>query len=392
MSPNNASESVTTRRAYLTAVAGLGASGLAGCTGGVSDITGEQDSSYTIGFEPMGIEGDPWMGAFTNATEWYAEDIGVDLTVSNGQFDSQKQIQDVRQMLREGVDGIIISPFEPNALAGVVEEAADQGVPVFTANSTASTDAVSMFTAFGNENAAASAAEVMISRLEERYGEARGQILELIAPQRNPTFVARHEGFVSRIEEEDNIEIVDQIQVEESDQASITNRLSTRLQQGTDFDGIYCPDLNSELGAIAALDNADLLVEQGNDDHIIMAGIDAGPNVLSAIEDGHMDGSIDQPNLFYGPISLKYMIDYLDADQDASVLPEDGTQVTADDLNIEGNEHQGVTVWGEPIWAPAEVTTFESGDASQKFFKTQGVTVTQENVDAPYIWGNIMNE
>lgn len=386
-------KSKSTRRAYLKGITTLGLGSMAGYVG-QSDLgkASTNQDSYTIGFEPMGIEGDPWMGAFTNAVEWYAEDIGVNVDVSNGQFDSQKQIRDVRQMLREGVDGIIISPFEPDALAGVVEEAVEQGVPVFTANSTASTDAVSMFTAFGNENAAASAAELMIEQLEERYGEPQGQVVELVAPQRNPTFVARHEGFANRMQEEDGIEIVDQIMVEESDQASITNRMGTRLQQGTDFDAIYCPDLNSELGTLAALDNADALVERGNDEHIIMTGIDAGPNVLDAIENGFMDGSVDQPNLFYGPISLEYLIDYLDADMDPSVLPEEGAEVTADDLEIQGGEHQGVNPWEEPIWAPSTVTTIESGGASHKFFRTQGVTVTEENVGVPYIWGNIMDQ
>lgn len=393
MGDSNKGASKGTRRAYLKGIATLSTGSLAGYVGRSSARRSSSgQDSYTIGFEPMGIEGDPWMGAFTNAAEWYAEDIGVDLNVANGQFDSQKQIRDVRQMLREGVDGIVISPFEPDALAGVVEEAVDQGVPVFTANSTASTDAVSMFTAFGNENAAASAAELMIEQLEARYGEPRGQVVELVAPQRNPTFVARHEGFENRIEEEDDVEIVDQIQVEESDQASITNRMGTRLQQGTDFDGIYCPDLNSELGTLAALDNADALVERGNDDHIIMTGIDAGPNVLDAIKSGYMDGSVDQPNLFYAPISLEYLIDYLDADMDPSVLPEEGAEVTVDDLEIQGSEHQGVNPWQEPIWEPAAVTTIESGDASHKFFRTQGVTVTEENADVPYIWGNIMGE
>lgn len=402
MTHENSNRSRKTRRSYLKIATSISVVGLAGCLGGDGGGNGGDsgsndgdgggdDGSYTIGFETMGLGGDPWMGAFTNAAEWYAEDNGINLEVSNGQFDSAKQIEDLRQMIRQDVDGIVISPFEPGALASVVEDAVDDGIPVFTANSTASTDAVSMFTAFGNANAAGSAAELMISRLEDRYGEARGEVVEIVAPQRNPTFVDRHEGFVNRIEEEDNIDIVDQIQVEESNQASITSKLSTRLQQNTDFDGLYCPDLNSELGTLAAMENTDTKVARGEDGHIIMTGIDAGPNVISAIENGYMDGSVDQPNLFYGPISIKYLIDYLEADDGESALPEMGTEVTADDLDIQGERHQGVNPFQEPIWAPATVTEYEAGDATQQYFRTQGVTVTEENADVAYIWGNIMD-
>jgi ribose transport system substrate-binding protein len=353
--------------------------------------TAAADEPVTIGYETMGLGGDPWMGAFTNAAKWYGSDKdGIEVTVSNGQFDAQKQIQDVRQMLREDVDGIVISPFRASALAGVVEEAANQDVPVFTANTTASTDAVTMFTAFGNANAAGSAASLMVDRLTERYGDPQGEVIELLMPQENPTFVDRHEGFANRMDQEDGIEVIEQITINEANQSSITTKMSTRLQQGTDFDGIYCPDLNSELGTLAAMENTGTKAPRGEDGHLIMTGIDAGPNILSAIRDGFMDGSVDQPNMFYGPISIKYLVDYLEAGRDESALPETGTEVTSDDLNIQGSEHKGVAVWSEPLWAPAEVTTVESGDASHRYFKTKGVTVTQDNADIPYIWGNVM--
>jgi ribose transport system substrate-binding protein len=421
MTANDTPQPRGSRRGYLATVATLATGALAGCsgTGGGGETTDDTatatptetamddtatdtptgttegdaggDGGYTIGYETMGLGGDPWMGAFTNAAEWYGNDKeGFEVTVSNGQFDAQKQIEDIRQMLREDVDGIVVSPFRASALAGVVEEAVDEGVPVFTANTTAATDAVTMFTAFGNANAASTSAELMLDRLTERYGEARGEVVELLMPQENPTFVDRHEGFITRMDEEDGVEVIEQITINEASQASITTRLSTRLQQGTDFDAIYCPDLTSELGTLAALENTGNRVPRGEDGHLIMTGIDAGPNILSAIRDGVMDGSVDQPNMFYGPISIKYLVDYLDAGQDPSVLPSRGTEVTSDDLNIQGSEHRGVAVWSEPLWAPATVTTVSAGDSSHRYFKTSGVTVTGDNADSPYIWGNVM--
>lgn len=73
-------------------------------------------------------------------------------------------------------------------------------------------------------------------------------------------------------------------------------------------------------------------------------------------------------------------------------LPEIDSEVTTDDVTIEGSEHQGVDPWQEQHWAPAEVRefiTFDREPLDSPFVTTQAPVITEENADAPYLWGNI---
>lgn len=354
-----------------------------------TQTTSGGDGSYHIGFAIMGLGGDPWMGAFRKGAEWYAEDQGLELTVTDGEFDSAKQINDAKRLVRQDVDAILTSPVQSDAAVTMVEEANAENIPVFTANSTAATSGVPMFTAFGNQDAANSAAGVMANKLEERYGSPEGRVVEVLLPQDTETFVQRHEGFVSGMEEYDDIEIIAQLEYDQT-QEDAANKIATQLQRDDDFDALYCPDLLSGLASMSAFENEGVKEPIGNEGHITTVGLDAGPNTLNSIRNDYFDAAIDQPNLFYAPITMKYMVDYLDAGQDSGVIPEVGQEITADDQTFAtGNQHDGLDPWAEPLWAPAQMEELEFDDGMQTYFKTSGVTVTKENADAPYLWGNL---
>ena len=347
-----------------------------------------QDNSYHIGFAIMGLGGDPWMGAFLKGAKWYAQDMGLKLTVTDGQFDVTKQINDMKRLIRQDVDAILTSPVQSDASVKVVEQANQQNIPVFTANSTASTSAVPMFTAFGNADAAATAADVMANRLKQRFGSAKGSVAEVMLPQKSETFVARHKGFVNGLNKYDNINIDSQFEYDQTQQDA-TNKISTQLQRG-DFDALYCPDLLSGLAAMSAFENEGVKKPIGNKSHITTIGLDAGPTTLDAIRNGYFDAAVDQPNLFYAPISMKYMVDYLDAGQKSTAIPDPGKKFTKGDLTIStGNKHDSIDPWAKPLWAPAQVEKMKFDDGSQTFFKTSGVVVDKDNADAPYLWGNL---
>jgi len=70
---------------------------------------------------------------WTNATEgiesWVSENSpGVSVEVTDAGGSSSKQIADIRQMINDGCETIIIAPIDASALANVVQEARSQGV------------------------------------------------------------------------------------------------------------------------------------------------------------------------------------------------------------------------------------------------------------------------
>lgn len=402
------------RRQYLKGIGVVGSVALAGCSGGGDGAGGDgsgggdsgdgsdqntQAGTPTssgpsavedphIGFVNMGFGGS-WLRTFELAFQWWCEDNGYEYSITRGQqAQVASQVNRALDLIRGPADGLIISPVDSKALVEVVKEGQSQNVPVFTANSTAATGDVGMFTAFGNGQAAAKAGRELASLLRDSKGG--GQVAELVLPQRSQTFQQRHRGFADQIANEDSVEITNQLRISNKT-ADVVQKLTPVLQRNEDIDAIYAPDNDTGLGAVEALRNADMLAPAGEDGHKMIAAIDASHAALENIQNGIMDLAIDQPNIYYGPITAKYLTDYLESGYDDSVLPEPGSEVTADDLGISGSEHLGVDVWQEPIWAPADVTTNEYSDGEQLYFRTNALTITQDSdvVDAPWIWGNL---
>ena len=62
-----------------------------------------------------------------------AEKLGnIEVIESDGQRSSPKQTADVEAAITRGVDGIVISPNEVDAMAPALQEAVDAGIPVVT--------------------------------------------------------------------------------------------------------------------------------------------------------------------------------------------------------------------------------------------------------------------
>jgi ribose transport system substrate-binding protein len=396
------------RRRVLELTGATGVTGLAGCSGdGGSSDGGDggsdggdgtdggsdggdtsTDGSTTPSPVEMGFStyfrGGAWITAFLEATEFYAQDQNFDYNEFGNQESAQQQVSDIRQMANQGYDGILVNTWDSEAVNPAIEDAVDQDVPVFTANVDATTDAVTMYVAFSNEAAAETAADQTLTELEEEKPDQDSyEILEVFGAPAQQIAQQRSQGFVETIESTDGATIVDTVQgdfTREGAQSAVSEWVNAN---GTP-DAIYSSNLSMGLGVVTALDNQDALTQRGEDDHVVLVQLDAGPEVISNIDDGYVDAAIDQPNYFYGPIALEYMQRYVNGDGEDEI-PEVGTTVTEDDLTIEPGQHKDVELWSEPIWAPAEIVE-KDGHVQ---FQTSSAVVTEENADAPYLWGNI---
>ena len=408
------------RRRYIKTVAGAaGLAGLAGCTndGGNADPTdtsgsdgngdggssgggtttgssgSESSDGYTFGYSPLYMA-DDWFTTWTKAGQWYAEDNGIDLITSNPSADPAKQASQVKSMLNEGIDGLIISPVDSEASASIVDEAVANDVPVICSNSMSVNPKTKLFVAFDNYSAAEVCADLALQHLEDKYGEPRGQVLDVMGPQRMQTLVQRREGFEKPLDEYDGIEVhsIETDLSREDAQTKVTNFLRTEGE----LDVVYAANPNAMLGAQSALERFDMRKPRGEEGHVYSTLFAANPPVVEAINNGYIDSALNQTPMFYGPISIKYMKMYLDADRDDSVFPEIGSEVTSDGLEISGNEHLGVNPWENPLWAPAQVKditeSFPSANGSYPYFQTNHLVVDESNVNEPYLWGNLATQ
>jgi ABC-type sugar transport system substrate-binding protein len=89
-----------------------------------------QDRLVVLGSVPS--LGFPFFVHMLNQIKAEAEAQGVDLIESDGQNSAPKQTADIEAAVVQGVNAIVISPLDVNALAPAVEAAIQAGVPVVT--------------------------------------------------------------------------------------------------------------------------------------------------------------------------------------------------------------------------------------------------------------------
>jgi len=364
-----------------TTGAAIATTSLAGCGG----LGGGGDNSLDkIGMSAY-VRGGSWITAYIEAAEFYAEQLGVEIEVRPNQQSAQKQVEDIRDFTNGNADAILAGVWSTGAAEGAVNQAIDQGTPVFATNADTSSEEIPLYVGFSNYDGGASSGEEMVSALDEQYPDVDTyQVLNVRGPQGNQSANQRSQGFVDVIDEQDNIEILETINGEFArDQAQ--QNVQEYINANGEPHGIYSANLSMGLGVVQALDNLNLLVPRGEDDHVVLTQMDGSPEVNPLVGEGMIDAAVDQPNYFYNPVAMQYIQEYVEAGNDQSVIPDVGDEVTSDDLTIESGEYKGVEMWSEPIWEPGEMRE-QNG---HPWFRTNSIVITEENFDQPFLWGNV---
>lgn len=376
-------------------LSGMAIAGLAGCAGSESENpntqpgttqgtsttqTGEQQ--YDIGFLSASQK-DAWFRCEALAGKWYANSRdSISLQVTDAQYSATDQITQARNLIQQGIDALVIEALDPEALGSVVSDALDQGIPSFSVNSAVSSGETKMHTAFGNYQAGARAAENAIKRIQDKKGEASGQIVECTQSLNSTLSVNRHEGYQDTLSEYDDIDTVTSIETDNTAEDTLT-QVNNYLLQNPDIDAIVAHSVGIGNGVIGALKQQDMYYKRGEEGHIILSQIDGGPQANVRVSDGYIDYITDQPVQYYLPLTLFYAERVLQSGDEA--IPDAGASV--DDIDISGETPIEANIWAEDIWSPADIQQYQDINGL-KWFRTDSVTINEENADAPYLWGN----
>lgn len=402
--------SKTSRRKYVAAIGATISAGLAGCSsGGSGESTTESDdgggeqtteqemttagSTTTSGSEQLtfGLALNDNSGIFKRVmgatTEIYANEAhDIDVITTGAGFDSAQQIDQVRNMLNQGIDGLLLNPASSDALVGVAEEAADQGVPVYTIDVTSPTDAVNMFVGFGSVRGGRRSGERLISAMQERGAT---KIYEIMGDPAVETISLRSEGFRQAVDEADGIEVVGSGPGGFSREETVT-ALNSFIQT-EEIHGIFSTWGGGGLAAVTALEQNDMLNTRDEDGHVPIVPIDGFPDVLQNIRDGFITSALQQPMPYYGPIAIEYLLQHLE--EGGYQGPSPGDTVESGDLDIQNVESGGATPFAEDYWAPAEVESWESeGTEYFPWMTPRSPMITPDIADAGYLWGNYADD
>ena len=138
-------------------------------------------------------------------TATYMED-GVTMRFTSADDNDKRQIQQIEQFIKDGVDLLIISPNQAHAITPVVDKAVEKGIPVILFDR--KTDG--KYTAFiGADNVEVGR---QMGDYVARQLDYHGRVIELMGLKGSSPAIERHRGFIERISRYPGIKLVESLQ------------------------------------------------------------------------------------------------------------------------------------------------------------------------------------
>lgn len=169
--------------------------------------TSEQKQRYyIIGFSQC-VESDDWRKTMLqemNRELAFYPNIHFIYRQADG--NSQKQVAQAKELLKENIDLFIISPNEGEPLTPVVEQAFLKGIPVIVVDRKVATPHYSAYIGSSNFEIGKMAGQYAVHLLN-----GKGKIIEITGLPKSSPAIERHNGFIEAIKNYPSLQVVQQI-------------------------------------------------------------------------------------------------------------------------------------------------------------------------------------
>ncbi|MEO3405589.1 substrate-binding domain-containing protein [Mucilaginibacter sp. CAU 1740] len=163
-------------------------------------------STYTIGFSQC-VGSDLWRRTMLEEMKTELSlHPGATFIYTDAQNSSAKQIAQVRNMLRQGIDLLVISPNEAQPLTPVVEEAYNKGIPVIIIDRKTSSPLYTAYVGADNYELGKMAGEYIGSTIKGPVS-----ILEVMGLPGSSPAIERDRGFNDGIRKFSNIHVISKV-------------------------------------------------------------------------------------------------------------------------------------------------------------------------------------
>ncbi len=217
-----------------------------------------------------------WMGAITKAAVAQAEQYDdVELKVAEGTNDVNLQISQVETFINDGVDAIVLLPFDGAAMTQVARKAMDAGITVVNVDREFDSPFAARTTVLGDNYGMGVSAGTFVC--EDAKGSKDKVVAEIAGIDSLPLTQERSQGFEDALKacglDVDN-RVAAEFTVESGEKVA-----SNLLQAAPKIDYLWNHDDDQGVGVLAAINNA-------NRDEFTMIGGAGSADVMEAIKAG----------------------------------------------------------------------------------------------------------
>jgi ribose transport system substrate-binding protein len=277
---------------------------LAGCT----SKQATEGKSFTIAVIPQGSTHEYWKsihaGAVKAAQDLQQQGVNVHLIWKGPmrEDDREQQVQVVEGFLAQGIQGIVLAPFDKDALVRPVEEAARAGIPTVVIDSPLDSQVPISLVASNNYHGGELAADEM-----GRLLGGKGRVMLLRYQEGVSSTEAREKGFLERLQKQfPQVEVVSSNQYAGATRDTAKRAAENLLERfGSQLQGIFTPNESSTAGTLLALEDS------GRAGKIQFIGFDTSDIFVQAMRQNKLQGIVVQNPFRMGELGVKTMADHL---------------------------------------------------------------------------------
>ena len=274
---------------------------------GKKDFSSEQkENGRLIGASYMTMNNE-FYKIISEEVSYRIEAEGDRLILRDPALNPERQAEQIEDMLDMGISALIVAPADSECLREVLKKAREQGVSIIVVD-TAVADGIPADCTITSDNYKAGVLVAEHYLTEHESGE-----LVIMTHESAESARERVAGFVDTISRNKNIHIVKEIGCEGQVEIAMP-KLQEAIDEGLQFDSIFCLNDLASVGVVAALDENGLL------DQVDVYGVDASPDSKALIYEGMMDATAAQFPTVIGERAADTLYDLLDGKEVADIL------------------------------------------------------------------------
>lgn len=318
--------------------------GMAACSqGGGSE--GSSDADITIGYSGYTVS-NPFFAGLLEGLERGAEETGVTLITTNANGDPNQQVTDVENLITQGVDYIAINPADGKAIVPAVKAADAAGIPVIALADTIPSDLITFTVSQNHVDAGKMAAEEIVGFLEDRYGEAKGNVVNVQGAAGSPAAIDRDKGFLEVMDANPGIEVV--ATADGGWDTAISNEVMTDiLQAQPEIDAVFAGNGAEAVGVSRAIESAGRFAPIGDAKHIFVVGIDGPKPAIENIRAGIQDAEVSQQPIAMAEEAVRLIVG-MHGGADVETFVEWPSMLITPE-NIDSEEVKEFGIWADEI-------------------------------------------
>jgi len=303
----------------LFAVSACGKDDAAGGSG-----TGTKKKHYVFGYTSM-TQNNPYFQVVEKAIRKKVEANGDKLITTNPAMDQEKQINQIEDLISQGIDAIFLNPVDWEGIQPALVELKNAHIPIINFDAEVKDQSfVTSYVGSDNKNAGKVDGEDLVKRFPDG-----GKIAVLDSPTMN-SVNDRIDGFMEAIKGH-NFDIVAQ-QDAQGDLQTAMNKMADILQAHPDIIAVMGGNDPTALGALAA-------IKAANKTNIAIYGVDGSPDAKAEIaKGGPLVGTGAQSPITIGEKSVEVAYQVLKGEKVEKRYPVNTFFISKDNVDKYGTD------------------------------------------------------